>query len=175
LKSVPEQRCPFERGEKCFTQLPFRLFAHVSILCLTLLGCLPFPHFETRLPHVTGSVIKDHRPLANVELRLSDLWQDTNCRTPARMTTTDKNGNFELDAVSTFRLIKPLLGDPIFGWTLCIVVDGKAYTGASAGGIGYAPASIAVFCNLDRNGESLNSGPESKYSQLCSVAIKGNI
>lgn len=124
-------------------------------MCLTLFGCLPFPHFETRLPHVTGLIVKDNRPLANAELRLSDLLQDANCRTPARTATSDKNGNFELEAVSTFRLIKVLLGDPIFGWTLCVV--GKTYVGAFGGGVGYAPASINVFCKLDSESKTIEA------------------
>jgi hypothetical protein len=107
--------------------------------------------------------------LSKAEVRITELWKDSFCEKPERVSFTDDKGRFEIASVNTFRLFKPILGDPLFGWNLCIIVEGKTYVGSAWGGVGFSPPSIVLRCTLKSVYTNVEAAEVNKFG-ICTAA-----
>ncbi len=125
-------------------------FLQVALLVVSS-ACVPLPHFETRMPHVSGVVTLNGAPLSGATVRISDSPAgDWSCSKGAVATSaTDSSGHFDLKASKKFRLVRPLIGDPIYTNQLCIINGEKVYLGYTEGGVGYPPDSLSLSCRID--------------------------
>ncbi len=81
---------------------------------------------------------------------ITNELNDSACRMAARTFITDSSGHFELKRVRKFRFFTTM-GDHIFRIKVCLVNNGKTYTGYADGGIGYPPDSISLKCDINED------------------------
>jgi hypothetical protein len=126
------------------------LMALLTALLGTLAtACLPAPRWETETPLFTGIVVRGDSPVAGATVLLNTEFHDSGCANPLERATTDDVGRFELPAVTQFRAIGWLIGDPLFDWSICIVADGARFPGHFDGDLGLLRSRIPLRCDLE--------------------------
>ncbi len=120
-------------------------------------GCVPFPHFETQVPQVSGIVTKDGVPLSEAKVRISHREIDWSCSKAETVSTTDADGHFDLKRERKFRFIRPLIADPFFNYHLCIITGDNIYLGYMSGGVGYPPDSVTLNCKINSDSKSIDN------------------
>lgn len=115
------------------------------LIPLLLSGCVPFPNIKYRAPAVTGLIHEGGKPAAGVTVRVSGEFSSE-----VRVTVSDKDGRFATKPIRELFLTATLLGDPLYGYKVSIVADGKEYVGYFAGGVGYASQEVQLVCDLTK-------------------------
>lgn len=90
-----------------------------TIFSLAITACVPWPHRDYFAPG---------RPSATA--------------------ITDADGRFVLRPISEWRFIAPLIGDPLYGYTLEVDLGDRKFSVYSNGGVGYAESRLELRCDL---------------------------
>lgn len=109
----------------------------------SLAGCVPLPNFHYFAPAVSGIVLRDGQPVAGAQVRGASTFSST-----TMVGSTQPSGRFAVDAIRELRLAATLVGDPLYGFEVEIVVDGERYAGYSEFGTGYAIAALQLSCDF---------------------------
>lgn len=109
----------------------------------SLTGCVPFPNLHYFAPAVAGIVLRDGQPVAGAQIRVASTFSST-----TRVGSTQPSGRFSVEPIRELRLTATLVGDPLYGFEVEIVVDGERYAGYSEYGTGYASPALQLSCDL---------------------------
>jgi hypothetical protein len=120
-----------------------------ALLGVIGVGCLPAPRWETETPLFTGIVVRGDKPVAGATVLLNTEFHDSGCANPLERATTDDVGRFELPAVTRFRAVGWLIGDPLFDWSICIAADGAQFPGHFGGDMGNLRSRVPLRCDLE--------------------------
>jgi hypothetical protein len=136
---------------------------------LLLLGCYPHPHEFTRVPAITGVLVNTGKPVAGVNVYVAQRRGDDGsyCRDMRPVTTTDSNGNFQIEPVIEHHLFASLLNPPQFilhETSICFEVAAKQYLGMTVAASTFHPKRFAADCDL--------AAPMHAY--LGNVSVPGN-
>jgi hypothetical protein len=121
------------------------VLAKVSMLTLVLVGCVPLPNFRYYAPAVSGVLTDGGRPIVNAAVDVSGAFG-----AKGFSTTTSDAGRFTTDPVRKLLFTAAHIGDPLYAYSVNFMVDGRQYTGYSEAGVGYAPKTIEISCDLSR-------------------------
>lgn len=113
------------------------------LLAIFISGCLPMPHYESYSPTISGIVTQNGIPVENAQISISSRSiEDT------QTTITDSTGHFLLIPIKEFSIFAILIGDPIYDYSMQIIVDNKKYEAYSDGGTGGPPNTLQLNCDL---------------------------
>jgi len=140
-----------------------------SMLMLICSGCLPCPHFEVKVPTVTGNITRDDKPLSGATIRISEEGDWSCNQAVAAISRTDTVGNFDLKEKKEFRFIRSFIGDPYYINQLCIIIDQEVYLGYLARGVGYPPERLHIKCRI--NQESRPVTEKTPKSEIYQYAV----
>jgi len=116
------------------------------LIAFALTACAPIPNRRTFAPAVAGTVVRGGVPVANAEVLLTTRFSDA-----AATVRTDADGRFRLGPLSEMRVMKTLLGDPLYEYTLKIRVAGEEeHLGLAGHGMGNASKELTVTCDLSK-------------------------
>jgi hypothetical protein len=91
----------------------------VSIATILFVACVPIPRTVTLTPSVVGALLRDDgTPIVGERLSLS-IDNDSTCVTPASVTITDAEGNFEFAAIRRREPYTLVLFDRVFCYNVC--------------------------------------------------------
>lgn len=138
--------------------LPLVLLAALSVV-LSLPGCVPFPHYTTEKPRITGLVKYRGAPVAGATVKRvsAGLWKTSDTCGQLRPdekieeTLTGADGSFDLEDQELFRFTSPIIpGDRMFCERLCLVVNGtqiRTWRFCAFGGMS-SPDYLHLECEL---------------------------
>jgi hypothetical protein len=119
-------------------------FVYLSVLLPPLLsGCVPFPNLHTFAPALSGVVTQDGKPLSEATVTVAAQFSRE-----VRLATTNQDGSFATEAIRELRLTAFLVGDSLFEFTVTISSVGNSYTGFAIVGMGSAPSSLKLSCDI---------------------------
>src|SRR5262245_20104196 len=120
----------------------------LTLLAVGSLGCVPAPGYVEVGATVGGVVVRGERPVSGIEVLVSEKRGGLSGEHPLAQDTTDGTGSFTIEAVREFRLVRPLYGDALYEWYICID-DGQSRVPAySAASLGVVPSGIGLRCDL---------------------------
>jgi hypothetical protein len=125
------------------SQVMFMRTVAVMILSLPITACVPWPHRGYFAPEIEGVLLDNGVPVTNVKLKLSADFTDRQ-----QIAITDADGRFVLRPISEWRLMAPLIGDPLYGYTLEVDMGDRKFPVYSNGGVGYAESRLELRCDL---------------------------
>ncbi len=146
----------------------------LQIACLAFCcACVPFPHYETKMPRVSGVVTKNATPLSGATVTISDSrtggWS---CSKDVVATTiTDSSGYFYLKAMKDFRVVRTVIGDQYYINPVCIITGETTFLGYVAKGVGYPPESLSVSCRIDSESKPVDEKTFSSSATILQYAI----
>ena len=117
----------------------------IFLIVSALAGCMPWPHFHYRAPAVEGVVTNNGVPVQNAEINVSAEFSEEQ-----QKSVTDSNGRFSTKPIRELMFFAPLLGDPLYGYTVTIINAENQYEGLGEGYVGYAPEQLTVVCDLSK-------------------------
>jgi hypothetical protein len=115
----------------------------VSLLATMVSGCLPIPNIHYFAPEVSGVVIQDGHPAEGAEVRVAGQFSSD-----AQSGSASRDGRFSVKPIREFRFTALLVGDPLYSYTVQLVVGGKRYDGYQGFGMGDAPRALSLVCDL---------------------------
>lgn len=130
---------------------------HPCALLLTVVlgGCIPFPHNQQESPALSGVLLYDGVPKADVTVRLVVNGNSTpeGCPADATTTKTDKDGKFSFASTKYFSAVI-MMGDRFDAWRVCFEKpDGKQAIWQGGGPWGGPPAQ-ELRCEIQSTDES---------------------
>ena len=130
---------------------------------------MPFPHLHYRAPAVAGVITEHGKPAAGASVRVSGQFS-----AEVSAAVSDQEGRFVTKPIREVLLTASLLGDPMYGYTVSIIMGGKEYVGYSDAYVGYAPKEIQLVCDLgkplDRGGIKVHCTAQGDGSAPAPVA-----
>lgn len=108
-------------------------------------ACVPYPHYDYRAPPIRGVIIRDGVPLEGAMLTLGVNFADE-----VKITTSDRDGKFEIPPIRTFRLTQSLIGDKFYRYEVQINYGGVLYLGFAEASIGNPNELVTLSCDLDK-------------------------
>ena len=106
---------------------------------------MPIPNFRYYAPAVSGVVMREGLPVQQAKVHVAGNYvQET------RSVVTASDGRFSTEAIRKLLLTASLIGDPLYSYSVEIVVGDKVYAGYSEASVGYAPKSAQLKCDLSR-------------------------
>ena len=126
----------------------------VMLVASSLTGCLPIPNVHYFAPAVSGIVVRDGHAVAGAEVRVTGALSSD-----IQSAMTQESGRFSVKPNREFRLTTFFLGDPLYGFSVKVVSDGKHYDGYTEYAIGNAPSTLKLACELSQPVAVLRSGP----------------
>jgi hypothetical protein len=134
----------------------------ISLLLLTLAGCIPFPHYERVASELSGSVSDNGQPVVGVRVKRvlnNNLAHSMKCSSPGDETVTDRAGHFGFPSESRFRAVITLYRDSI---NLCAERTGQWLSLWHRSFLGETPpARIEIACDI---------GQGARPGQMCRCA-----
>jgi hypothetical protein len=104
---------------------PCRWLVMTGALLAVGAACIPLPEHRRVSPALVGVLRRGDSALADVPVRLAT--GQTTCSTTHVATRTDRTGRFRLDEQFFDSPVSVLVGDPAWGYSLC-VPDGDQWT-----------------------------------------------
>lgn len=98
--------------------------AAIAVACLSTAGCVtyPHPHDVVELSPVSGTLRLDGEPVAGRRLSMNSLWNREPCAEPIAETTTDAQGRFRFDEITSRHLFRTVIlapSSPTYYMTVC--------------------------------------------------------
>ena len=119
----------------------------LPLALLAAAGCIPLPHSDQTFPAVAGRVERSGLAVAGARIYSAAAPEGPDCEGTELAGTTDEAGAFAIEPERDFRFFF-VLGDPLAAWTVCIEHRGVRYVGWANHGIGLAPESVRMECDL---------------------------
>jgi hypothetical protein len=119
---------------------------------LLLTGCVPFPHFVTLVPHISGTVTKSGVPQKNVQIYLSKSYRNPCSEKAEPLFITDMNGDFNLEEMTAFRWLYVPMVAPISvtEYTLCAATSDSSFIGYKGLTRRYGDnEDVLLLCDID--------------------------
>ena len=95
------------------------LFA-LPLVAPLLSGCVPFPHLHYRAPAVAGVITEYGKTAAGASVCVSGQFSAA-----VSAAVSDQEGRFVTKPIREVLLTASLLGDPMYGYTVSIIMGGK--------------------------------------------------
>jgi hypothetical protein len=112
-------------------------------ICASLAACASLPNSHYFAPEVSGVVLESGRPIQNARVRLSSQFTNE-----TQVALSDASGNFTVGPLTNYQYTIKQFGDPVYGYALQIIVEGRLVQAFSEGGAGDAPRKIDLTCEL---------------------------
>jgi len=142
----------------------------ILFLLIFLAGCAPIPNVRYIAPEIKGTIVRDGVAISD-KIISHNIDMNTNCSSTAEQTNTDTNGQFTIEAVTRFHLIKLLLGHPITNWTICMLDNEEFEILASQHATGLSPKAITLECDLDKKLQSLYDKFPYEIESICKITV----
>jgi hypothetical protein len=115
----------------------------VATVCVLAQACAPIPNRHYFAPTISGTVVEGDQVISGAEVRLTASFTTRDVRA-----TTGADGQFSVGPLREMRWIKPLLGDPLFGFRFELKRGDRTYLGYVQSNVGYAPKALKLACDL---------------------------
>lgn len=122
--------------------------------CIALLnGCSFTSQSRSISPYFDGQLKFNDKAIANAKILLSIKAGDKYCLHAKKITSTDKQGKFNLKALSENYTYTPFADQQLDEWTVCAKYNDRTYTLYSNNqyGSGNVTGSVYLHCDLASN------------------------
>ena len=118
------------------------------LIAVSAAGCFPLPHSDQTFPEVRGTVTRAGLPVAGAKIFAAGPTPGADCDGTEFADTSGQDGAFIIQPKSRFEFFM-VIGDPLEKWTVCIEYEGVQYLGWTVTGLGTAPKTARMDCDLD--------------------------
>ncbi len=136
----------------------------IILLAITFLisACAINPHTEIWAPEIGGVLIDSGKPMSGITIKAARIaWPKTveGCPDTYREVVTDAEGRFLLPADEHFSLFT-FLGDSVFSWKVCAIVDGSSVTLWQGESVGIVTENdnATLKCGISKNQVNAEKG-----------------
>lgn len=141
----------------------------VILLVITFLltACAINPHTEMWAPEIEGVLIDGGKPMPGITIKAARTsWPKTEegCPDTYQEVVTDEEGKFLLPADEHFSLFT-FLGDSVFSWKVCAIVDDSSVTLWQSESVGIVTVNDNTTLECDISKKQVNA---EKGAALCS-------
>ena len=121
----------------------FKISSCIGVAVVALSACVPVPNVRYYAPAVTGKVMANGLAVRNAEVIVTSQFAEE-----VRKVATDSEGHFSTEAIKKLFFTATLIGDPLYGYTITIVVADQKYEGLSEAYVGHPPKQLDIQCDL---------------------------
>ena len=127
--------------------------AALSVACLAVAGCVtyPHPHDVVELSPVSGTLRLDGEPLAGRTVTMNSVWNADPCGEPIAEVTTDANGRFRFDEITSRRFFRTVIlapSSPTYSMTVCSIEETGPVTIFTTSIWARLPRHLELGCDL---------------------------
>ena len=114
------------------------------VAAVSLSGC--FPYWAQITPQVTGTVVQNGVPVPSAQIFVIGWFLSEQCDQSPIETTSKADGRFLVDGTHKFEWLS--MGDRLLSWGVCVRSNNSWYLGYMEVGMGFAPESVTLWCDL---------------------------